>query len=69
LYNKATSKPQITVVVVNKRITQRFFVKDEKGCLRNPPSGCIIDQGVVENDGKDNPRGVFDFFMTPANTT
>lgn len=69
LYNKATSKPQITVVVVNKRITQRFFVKDEKGCLRNPPSGCIIDQGLVENEGQDNPRGVFDFFMTPANTT
>ena len=43
LYNKATSKPFITVVVVNKRITQRFFVKDEKGYLRNPPSGCIID--------------------------
>ena len=43
LYNKVTSKPSITVVVVNKRITQRFFVKDEKGCLRNPPSGCIID--------------------------
>ena len=29
MYNKAASKPQITVVVVNKRITQRFFVKDE----------------------------------------
>ena len=69
LYNKVASKPQITVVVVNKRITQRFFVKDEQGRLRNPPSGCIIDQGLVENDGGKDSRGVFDFFMTPANTT
>lgn len=58
------------MVVVNKRITQRFFVKDEQGRLRNPPSGCIIDSGLVENEGgKDNSRGVFDFFLTPANTT
>lgn len=70
VYNKAAAKPQITVVVVNKRITQRFFVKDERGQLRNPPSGCIIDQGLVENEGNSgNPRAVFDFFLTPANTT
>lgn len=43
MYNKASEKPQITIVVVNKRITQRFFVKDGQGRLRNPPSGCIID--------------------------
>jgi len=36
-------KPDITVVVVNKRISQRFFVKDQQGRLTNPPSGCIID--------------------------
>jgi hypothetical protein len=69
LYNKAADKPQVTVVVVNKRITQRFFVKDESGRLRNPPSGCIIDQGLVENEAEKNPNGVFDFFLTPANTT
>lgn len=68
MYNKAASKPQITVVVVNKRITQRFFVKDEAGRLRNPPSGCIIDHQLVENDGVES-KGVFDFFLTPANTT
>ena len=28
LYNKAAEKPEITVVVVNKRISQRFFVND-----------------------------------------
>jgi hypothetical protein len=55
--------------VVNKRITQRFFVKDFNGELRNPPSGCIIDQGLVESDGGKEAKGVYDFFLTPANTT
>jgi hypothetical protein len=49
LYNKAAEKPEITVVVVNKRISQRFFVTDSQGRLSNPPSGCIIDKGLVEN--------------------
>lgn len=31
VYNKASFKPEITVVVVNKRISQRFFVKDQNG--------------------------------------
>ena len=63
LYNKAANPPKITLVVVNKRITQRFFVRDERGNLVNPPSGCIVDQGLVEHsDGK----GVYDFFMMPS---
>lgn len=41
-------QPHITLVVVNKRITQRFFVQDERGNLCNPPSGCIVDRGLVE---------------------
>ena len=49
LYNKAAQKPEISVVVVNKRISQRFFVTDSQGRLQNPPSGCIIDKGLVEN--------------------
>jgi len=43
VYNKAANKPHMTVVVVNKRINQRFFVKDAQGNTCNPPSGCIID--------------------------
>ena len=43
VYNKAGMMPKITLVVVNKRITQRFFVKDGRGNLMNPPNGCIID--------------------------
>jgi hypothetical protein len=51
LYNKVAEKPKITVIVVNKRISQRFFVKDQGGRLVNPPSGCIIDKGLVEEHG------------------
>ena len=42
-YNLTKKKPYITVVIVNKRITQRFFVEDDSGLLQNPPSGCLID--------------------------
>ena len=68
LYNKAANKPSIVVVVVNKRISQRFFVYDEKGRLTNPPSGCIIDKKLVESSDP-NSNKKFDFFMTPATTT
>jgi len=67
LYNEVSTPPAITVVVVNKRITQRFFVQEGKR-LVNPPSGCIIDRDLVENDGNQS-NGVFDFYLTPANTT
>lgn len=73
LYNLASS-PEITVVIVNKRITQRFFVEDERGRLHNPPSGTILDTDLVEQDGISNETsggaaGIFDFYLTPANTT
>jgi hypothetical protein len=67
LYNTMAEKPQITVIVVNKRISQRFFVLDKKGQLYNPPSGCIIDKGLVEEHKSDSKQ--FDFFLTPASTT
>ena len=56
----------MTLVVVNKRITQRFFVKDSNGRLMNPPTGCIIDRGLVEKSGDNKEDKTFDFFMTPA---
>ena len=31
LYAENESPPELTLVVVNKRINQRFFVKDERG--------------------------------------
>lgn len=67
LYNKVAKKPEIIVIVVNKRISQRFFVKDNRGNLINPPSGCIIDKGLVEEHGPNSKQ--FDFFLTPASTT
>ena len=70
LYNKVAEQPEITVVVVNKRITQRFFVQEQNGRLQNPPSGCIVDRKLIEQDGESNgDGGVFDFYLTPSNTT
>lgn len=62
VYNKAAKKPHLTVIIVNKRITQRFFVPDGNGQLINPPSGCIVDTGLVENDSADFE---YDFFLIP----
>jgi hypothetical protein len=65
VYNKAAIKPKITVVVVNKRISQRFFIIDSQGKPQNPPSGCIIDKQLVENQDSASSKK-FDFFLTPA---
>ena len=64
LYVKEDYRPEITVIVVNKRISQRFFVKDSQGRLSNPPSGCIIDKGLVESHDQESEK--FDFFLTPS---
>ena len=68
LYGPDQEMPKITLVVVNKRINQRFFVKDNRGELRNPPSGCIIDQGLVTSNNQEEEK-TFDFYMTPATAT
>jgi hypothetical protein len=61
-YNTARKKPFITVIIVNKRITQRFFVEDERGQLQNPPSGCLIDEQIVENA---DSNVEYDFYLVP----
>lgn len=66
VYNKSTTRPYITVVIVNKRITQRFFVENSDGQLVNPPSGCIIDSNVVEHNADDQD---YDFYLIPQFTT
>ena len=63
VYNKMTH-PAIALIVVNKRISQRFFVKDAQGRLQNPPSGCIIDRELVEENTPESKQ--FDFFLTPS---
>lgn len=55
--------PEITVIVVNKRISQRFFVTDHQGRPSNPPSGCIIDKGLVDAHVDEK---TFDFYLVPS---
>jgi aubergine-like protein len=54
----------LTVIVVNKRINQRFFM-DSNGSLMNPPSGSVIDKDVVEDESNDE----FDFYLIPQSTS
>lgn len=62
-YNLAKKKPHITVIIVNKRITQRFFLEDGRsGGLVNPPSGCLIDTKIVENE---DSQSEYDFYLVP----
>ena len=64
-YNKAATKPFFTVIFVNKRISQRFFVK-RNGVIENPPPGTLIDGTVVSSD--DGNRE-FDFYLLPQKVT
>jgi hypothetical protein len=47
LETKANKAPNITLVIVNKRVRQRFFEQKE-GFIINPAQGTYIDQGFVE---------------------
>jgi LytS/YehU family sensor histidine kinase len=40
-------KPDITLIIVNKRVRQRFFEKEGR-YITNPPQGTFVDQGFVE---------------------
>lgn len=63
--------PEITLIIVNKRVRQRFFQQTMSGSgqnfIENPPQGTYVDQGFVEQseviDGK------FDFFLVPHSVT
>lgn len=39
---------KVTLVVVNKRINQRFFEQTEALQIANPPAGTIIDTEMVQ---------------------
>ena len=65
-YNLAKKKPHITVIIVNKRITQRFFLEDGRSGLVNPPSGCLIDTQIVESE---DSQSEYDFYLVPQTTT
>lgn len=68
MYNQASARPKITLLIVNKRIIQSFFVVDGQGRLNNPPSGCIIDRDLVESVGTPSSKE-FDFFLVPVKGT
>lgn len=63
--------PDITLIIVNKRVRQRFFqqtvTNDGRNQIDNPPQGTYVDTGFVEQseviDGK------FDFFLVPHSVT
>lgn len=63
--------PEITLIIVNKRVRQRFFQQTMSSTgqnfIENPPQGTYVDQGFVEQseviDGK------FDFFLVPHSVT
>lgn len=66
-----SKKPKITLIIVNKRVRQRFFQQTQSNqgqtFIDNPPQGTYVDQGFVEQseviDGK------FDFFLVPHSVT
>jgi aubergine-like protein len=60
IYNNM-SHPKITVVVVNKRISQKFFANGQ-----NPEPGTVIDKKVVN---KESAAISYDFYAVSQNTT
>lgn len=60
--------PKHTLIIVNKRVRQRFFqIGQQNAHINNPPQGTYVDNGFVEQsvvvDGK------FDFFLVPHSVT
>ena len=56
------SRPALTLIVVNKRISQRMFIEDRDGRMNNPEPGTIIDSHITENN---DANKCFDFFLVP----
>ncbi|CAH1801213.1 unnamed protein product [Owenia fusiformis] len=48
-------KPGLTVVIIKKKISTRFFLRDGRGTM-NPPPGTIVDSQITRPEW-------FDFFM------
>ncbi|KAG5322548.1 AGO3 protein, partial [Pseudoatta argentina] len=52
-------KPQLSVIIVQKRINTRIFIKGRDG-LDNPAPGTIVDWCITK-------RNYYDFFLVPQN--
>ncbi|XP_011168648.1 piwi-like protein Ago3 isoform X1 [Solenopsis invicta] len=61
-FNRITPnyKPQLSVIIVQKRINTRLFIKDEREGLANPGSGTVVDSCITR-------RNYYDFFLVPQN--
>lgn len=51
-------KPQMTFIVVQKRINTRMFAMVGSQNLENPDPGCILDHTITR-------RNMYDFFLVP----
>ena len=64
-YAEVTSEPlgnpRLTIVVIDKRITQKFFSIEAKNKLQNPPPGTLIDNTIVSK--------YYDFYLIAQNVT
>lgn len=60
--------PKITLVVVNKRINQRFFesFNQNQATVKNPPCGTIVDSNLVCSQEGET---IYDFFMVSQTAT
>jgi aubergine-like protein len=65
--NAGQKVPEITLIIVNKRVRQRFFEVRGGSQIINPPQGTYVDQGFVEQS--EVVDGKFDFFLIPHNVT
>lgn len=66
LYNTARP-PKLTLIIVNKRISQRFTATDPtSGKIMNPCPGTVIDTKVVN---KEASSICYDFYLVPQNAT
>ncbi len=59
-------QPEITLIIVNKRVRQRFFEIRGHQYL-NPPAGTYVDTGFVEQS--EMVDGRFDFYLVPHAVT
>ena len=73
-HRKYQYAPDFIVLIVNKRINQRFFeyvndhtMYDQRDLTKiiNPAKGTIVDSGMVEREGPN----VFDFFLISQDVT
>lgn len=64
---KEPQLPKHTLIIVNKRVRQRFFHMGQNSNISNPPQGTYVDKGFVEQS--EVIDGTFDFFLVPHSVT